>query len=275
MSVAEKDPRIRAAILNGSRANVRVPKDALQDFDVIFIVNDLASFRAEPEWINAFGERIMMQMPNAMDLGPEAAFLPHKDEITYLMLFSDHNRIDLTLMHLDDIKTWHDSLSKILMDKDNLLHLPEPSDRDYLVSKPGQKEFADCCNEFWWVSTYVVKGLIRNEVLYAREMLEIPMRKMFMRMLAWYVGTESNFSVNLGSSYHFLKNHVSPEVWKKVLKTYPTIDAISIQKSFHAMTAFFQELAPLVAHRLKLNYNQREARNVLNYLQAITQRSMS
>ena len=44
LSVAKNDERIRAVILNGSRVNDKIPKDDLQDFDVVFLVKELDSF---------------------------------------------------------------------------------------------------------------------------------------------------------------------------------------------------------------------------------------
>ncbi|KAA3635622.1 MAG: aminoglycoside adenylyltransferase, partial [Bacteroidetes bacterium] len=99
-SIASNDPRIRAVLLNGSRANDKITPDAFQDFDIVFLVNDLTSFEADPDWINVFGERIIMQMPDSMEIVDdpknEAA-----NQITYLMLFTDTNRIDLTLKTIE------------------------------------------------------------------------------------------------------------------------------------------------------------------------------
>ena len=82
------------------------------------------------------------------------------------MLFKDFNRIDLNLKKVENKNNCTDSLNKILLDKDNLFErILEPNDNDYLIRKPSQKEFIDCCNEFWWVTTYVLKGLARNELL--------------------------------------------------------------------------------------------------------------
>jgi len=49
---AQNDARIRAVILNGSRANPHAPTDIFQDFDVVYIVRDLADFRRTPDrWL--------------------------------------------------------------------------------------------------------------------------------------------------------------------------------------------------------------------------------
>ncbi len=89
---ALKDPRVRLALLSGSRANPDAPRDDLQDFDVVYFVNDLDSFRGSEAWLDSFGSRLIMQKPDEMGENP-----PEKPDLAYLMLFEDGNRIDLSL----------------------------------------------------------------------------------------------------------------------------------------------------------------------------------
>ncbi|UCH61257.1 MAG: aminoglycoside 6-adenylyltransferase, partial [Anaerolineales bacterium] len=56
VNIARNDERIRAVILNGSRANPNAPLDFFQDFDIVYIVTELSSFKRDPEWIKCFGE---------------------------------------------------------------------------------------------------------------------------------------------------------------------------------------------------------------------------
>ena len=46
---AQRDPRIRAVIMNGSRANPNAPGDIFQDYDIVYVVTDLPSFKSDPE----------------------------------------------------------------------------------------------------------------------------------------------------------------------------------------------------------------------------------
>lgn len=265
-SVAEKDERIRAVILNGSRANPHAKRDAYQDYDIIYLVNDLASFRAQPNWIDVFGERIIMQMPNDMRIDDEP-ITNSWQSITYLMLFKDNNRIDLTLVKVADRDSYQDSLTKILLDKDHLFSNPPPStEQDYWVKKPTEQQFLDCCNEFWWVSTYVVKGLLRHEITYAKEMMEQPVRNMFMRILAWQVGSKHDFRVNLGMCLNFLPKYISPQLWNRVLLTYPDANPLNIWRSLVEMTQIFYELEVDTAKSLGFHHNETEAQNVKEYL---------
>ena len=119
-----------------------------------------------------------------------------KEELVYLMLFKDHKRIDLSLVEFRNRNRKNDSLTKILLDKDKIFEKNQsPSDKDYWTKKPSQKEFNDCCNEFWWVSTYVVKGLLRNELIYAKEIHETIVRKMYMKVIAWNIAADHRVNI--------------------------------------------------------------------------------
>lgn len=264
--VTQGDPNIRAVLLNGSRVNEKIKPDQYQDYDLVFLVTSLHPFSENPDWINVFGERLIMQMPNQVHLGEETAN-NEQEQITYLMLFKDLNRIDLTVSTINEKGFKLDSLTKVLMDKDGLFAEGiTASDRDYWIKKPTQKQLYDHCNEFWWVSTYVIKGLLRGELIYAKEMLEIPVRRMFLQMLEWHIGVETQFSVNLGASRKFLHKYLSDDLWESVKRTYPGLDALSMWSSLKEMMVIFEQLEREVATQLGYNYRKEEVENVMAYL---------
>lgn len=197
---AQNDDRVRAVILNGSRANPKIIPDTLQDFDIVLIVDNLKSFTNDLRWTNIFGDKIISQLPDDMTFGKDY----NKGEsidFHYLMFFNDGNRIDLTLFPKENFKSdfKSDSLTILWVDKDNLFSkIPQSSDKNYHISKPTEKEFSDTCNEFWWVSTFVAKGLLRNEITYSKGMLETVVRPMFMKVIEWKVGIENDFNISFG-----------------------------------------------------------------------------
>lgn len=52
LGVAQGDERIRAVYMNGSRTNPNVPRDMFQDFDVVYVVTEIASFVKDEKWVN-------------------------------------------------------------------------------------------------------------------------------------------------------------------------------------------------------------------------------
>lgn len=268
LDMASNDDRIRAVLLNGSRANFNVKPDKYRDFDIVFIVNHFDSFIIDHEWTNIFGEKIISQHPQEMNFGKN-------DEIdlrfgfTYLMMFSDGNRIDLTIFpvkHLNtDFKT--DSLTIVWLDKDNSFSkIKKSNDKDYHILKPKEKEFRDTCNEFWWVSTNVAKGLLRNEIIYAKEMLEVFVRPMFMKLIEWKIGIENKFSVSFGKSGKLIANYVTADFYNKVLKTYSDADLENNWISLFMVVELFEDLENYVSEELGFTCNKEEQQNVIGYL---------
>lgn len=262
--VAEKDERVRAVAMNGSRTNPNVPKDSFRDYDVVYLVSDFQSFLNDPDWINVFGKRIIMQTPEDMTMFPAEL----GGRFTYLMLFEDGNRIDLMLIPVEEKEMYcsEDRLTEILLDKDgNMPKLPKPSDEEYWVKKPSAEFFADCCNEFWWVSTYVAKGLWRREILYAYDHLTI-VRGMLLTMLEWKVGIETDFSLSVGKNRKYLKRYVEADIWKRLMKTYPSGEEEQIWISLHAAIELFEQVAVEVASHFGYQYPIEDANKVKRYL---------
>ncbi len=267
LQIARKDERIRTVILEGSRANPNAPKDILQDYDIVYIVTELASFVDDPAWVQCFGELLIMQIPETMQDPPPA----NNDSFTYLMQFRDGTRIDLSLYILDAFKArGRDSLSILLLDKDGVFDpFPPPDESDYYPQPPTQKAFADCCNEFWWVSTYVAKGLWRGETTYAKFMLDEIVRAQLMKLLTWYIGMQTSFRCNPGKQGKYFQKYLEADVWEKFLQTYTDADCEHNWTALFAMTDLFRTIALQVAKRFALEYPDEEYQRVLGYLRHI------
>ena len=80
LNFAFQDERIRIVTLEGSRTNVNIPKDNLQDYDITFFVIDMGEFLKSDDWLSVFGNRIMMQKPEDMELFP-----PEEKGFSYIM----------------------------------------------------------------------------------------------------------------------------------------------------------------------------------------------
>jgi aminoglycoside 6-adenylyltransferase len=247
LNKARNDERIRAVIMNGSRANPDAPRDFFQDFDVVYFVTDVLPFRNNLEWIKDFGELMILQLPEEMvDPPPQ-----NSDSYAYLMQFMDGNRIDLGIAPLEKINEYtDDSLTILLMDKDGLVRsLPQASESDYWPKAATEKAFSDCCNEFWWVCPYVAKGLWRQEIIYAMHMLDQFVRPQLMKMLVWHIGVRTGFSCNPGKFGKYFQRYLEPEMWQQLLETYSDADYEHTWDALVAMGQLFRKVAnPLAKH---------------------------
>lgn len=265
LSVAANDERVRAVAMNGSRTNPNAPRDAFQDYDIVYLVTEMDSFLRDPAWIRVFGEIMVMQLPD------DSSIYPAEDSsrYAYLMQFLDGNRIDLTLLPVSRLDSYlqEDTLTVVLLDKDHCISpLPEPTDRIYHVKRPSARNFFDCCDEFWWVSPYVAKGLCRRELLYAADHLSI-VREELIRMLSWYVGIQTDFSVSIGKNGKYLERYLPENWWNRLTATYRADSYAACWQSLFSVQQLFRETAQTVAASLGFsNYPQQYDDNVTAYL---------
>jgi aminoglycoside 6-adenylyltransferase len=267
VGVAAEDERIRAVTLTGSRANPDVPPDMFQDFDVNYYVRDVAPFWENTEWIRRFGEIMMVQMPESMEEPP-----PSNDGcFVYLMQFTDGNRIDLAICPLTQIaEEDHHNPIQVLLDKDGIIELAvPPGERYFLPTPPTPQSFADCCNEFWWVSLNVAKGLWRQQIIYAHRMLDEYMRAQLMRMLIWHIGSKTGFARNPGKAGKYFEQYLESDLWQLLLNTYAPASTDATWEALFAICDLFRQIALPLAQEFDLAYPTEDDRRVSAYLRHI------
>lgn len=269
IGTAKADERIRAVYMNGSRTNPNVPKDLFQDYDIVYVVTETKPFYADRHWIDRFGERLFMQIPDELDrsLGKEADF----DKCYgWLIQFADGNRLDLHVEPVWNVNVEEDKLCRVLLDKDGILpEMPCPTDEAYCVKKPSEAEYYAVCNEFWWCLNNVAKGLWREELPYVHDMMSAVVRPQLIRILSWKIGFETDFGVSVGKSAKYMYRWLKPKIWQRFLHTYGGVTAEEIWEAVFIMCDLFDETAPEVGKRLGCGYREQEAVNSRLWLERV------
>jgi aminoglycoside 6-adenylyltransferase len=119
------------------------------------------------------------------------------------------------------------------------------------------------------VTTYVAKGLLRNEITYAKEMLEISVRPMFMKLIAWKIGTENEFSVSFGKAGRFMSGFLTRDFYGDVLKTYSDAEPENNWRALFKMTELFEQISGEVSVRLNFQIDKSEQINTIGYLRQL------
>jgi aminoglycoside 6-adenylyltransferase len=262
LNVARNHPKVSAVLLNGSRANPLAPKDKYQDFDIVYVVDEIEPMHNDIDWIEIFGRRVMLQMPQTMrDPTNDGTF-------AFLMLFEDGNRIDLTLMPIKNLDMNNlDEMTVVLLDKENRFnHCEPPSDQHFHVQPPSELEYTSCCNNFLWCLQNVAKGIARDELPYAMEMFDQVVRYELNTMIDWYVGTLTDFSVSVGKMGKYYKRYLPTHVYQMVKATYSDGDYDHLWKSMFIAIECFELIAIEVGRWHNLSYNHMDHQNMLNYL---------
>mgnify|MGYP003361778241 CR=1 FL=1 len=246
--------QVDAVAMSGSRTNPNAPKDEFQDYDVVYIVEDLDGLTADLAWLEEFGKRIIEQH-NVLD---------HCR--LYLMLFEDGNRIDLTLCPKEHIREWVDSEADftVLDDPQGLFAPYAPTPKRYWTAPASATDFDKSCNEFWWVSAYVVKGIHRNHLVYATDHLYGICQQELLKLLAWQVAANQG-TVDVGKNYKYLFNYLPDEKEKgfSALLDFSSVEKLT-QSLFATMELFHQE-AQFLAHKMGFDYDMEVAEKMIEY----------
>ena len=249
-----KSLQIDAVALSGSRTDTKAPKDEFQDYDLVYVVDDLDTLTRDLAWLHQFGTRNIEQH-NILG-----------NRRLYLMLFEDGNRIDLTLCPKEHIQEWVDSETgfTVLVDEKGLFESYSPSPQRFWTSQASETDFKKACNEFWWVSAYVVKGICRNQLIYATDHLYGICQQELLKVLAWQVARNRGL-VDIGKNYKYLFNYlpIYKEKEFSALLDFSSLDKIT-QSLFATMQLFHQE-AQYLAQKMDFDYDKEVAEKMMRY----------
>ena len=253
--------KVEAVVLSGSRTNDQAPKDDFQDYDIVYLVDNLENLISDLSWLDQFGNRLIEQH-NILG-----------NRRLYLMLFEDGNRIDLTLCPKDHINEWVDSEAgfTVLVDEKGLFESYLPSPKRYWTNPASETDFEKSCNEFWWMSAYVVKGICRKQVIYSTDHLYGICQQELLKVLAWQVASDRG-AVDIGKNYKYLFNYLPTEKEKEFssLLDFSSLDKIT-QSLFATMQLFHQE-AQYLAQKMGFKYEKEVAEKMIEYAEEIVKK---
>ena len=246
--------QVEAVAMSGSRTDTKAPKDEFQDYYVVYVVDDFDNLMSDLSWLDYFGKRIIEQ----------EVVLDHRR--LYLMLFEDGNRIDLTLCPKEHIKEWVDSEAEFIFleDKKGLFEYYSPSPQRFWTNPASAIDFENACNEFWWVSAYVVKGIYRNQIIYAIDHLYGICQQEFLKILAWQVASARG-KVDIGKNYKYLFQYLPAEKEKEFSNQLDFSSKEKITQSLYATMQLFHREAQYLAQKMGFDYDKEVAEKMIQY----------
>ena len=249
-----KTLKVEAVAMSGSRTDTNAPKDDFQDYDIVYLVDNLENLTSDLSWLVQFGNRLIEQH-NILG-----------NRRLYLMLFEDGNRIDLTLCPKDHMQEWVDSEAgfTVLEDKKGIFETYSPSPERFWIHPASETDFEKSCNKFWWVSAYVVKGICRKQVIYSTDHLYGICQQELLKVLAWQVASDKG-TVDIGKNYKHLFNYLPEEKEKDFsnLLNFSSLEKIT-QTLFATMQLFHQE-AQNLAQKMGFKYEKEVAEKMIEY----------
>lgn len=252
-------PLIRAMILTSSRTRPDGPVDLLSDYDLILAVSEVEPFAFGDAWISEY-DRPMVRWGD-------------QDEMHHLVtyfrsaIYQNAVKIDYSIWPVELLSriaaSAHlpDQLDvgyRVLLDKDQqTAGWKPPSYQAHIPTRPTASEYQALVEEFWWVATYVAKSLWRDDLVFARWVLDCDLKLEAMRrMLEWRIEIEQNWSVKPGVYGRGFQYLLPASLWSALAGTY---GELSVQETWAALDrvgALFRQVAAEVGNELGYLYPQ-------------------
>lgn len=263
---------VRAMILTSSRTRPDGPVDILSDYDLILAVRDVGPFAFDDAWISNYGSP-MVRWGDQSELYGLTTFFRG-------VVYQDYVKIDYSiwpvelLEHVAASASLPDQLDvgyRVLLDKgQQTTGWKPPSYQAHIPTRPVEAEYQALVEEFWWSTTYVAKSLWRDDLVFARWVLDQDLKLETMRrMLEWRIEIDHNWSVKPGVHGRSLKQLLPPNIWSDFAGTYVSLDVEETWAALGRMIALFRQVALDVGNALSYTYPQQVDDLVSAYLEAI------
>lgn len=246
---AKNDDNVLSVYQNGSLVDDQALHDQFSDLDIVYIVKKEVKYNQL--FFEQFGPVLIMQNNHPI----------------YLVQFTDTTRVDLTIIAQDNIASFTDVPRKLLLDKGCSTILEDVSiNQDYHITVPTKATYEAVVNEFWWVSLYVLKGLIRDEATYAMHIMNACQRPCLHQMLSWFIGITKGFNVTTGKYDRYFKSLLPNEYYDELLSTYPSGDKQVILSCLKRMNSFFTIVSKQIAKAYSFDFNQKQIIEIEKYI---------
>jgi aminoglycoside 6-adenylyltransferase len=195
---------IRAVLLTSTRAIPDAPIDALSDYDVILIAQDIQPFVADRTWLHDFGDVLVIYWD---PIHPDPVFgINQCGNVTQC---ADGLKIDFTLWPValfqqivatPVLDAELDAGYRVLLDKDHPTDtLRAPTLTAYVPKPPSPTTYQTLINDFLSDAPYVAKCLWRDELLPAKWCRDCDMKHTYLRqVLEWRMEIAYGWSVPAG-----------------------------------------------------------------------------
>jgi aminoglycoside 6-adenylyltransferase len=263
---------IRVLLLTSSLTNPNAPSDIFSDLDIELITTNLPLMLASDAWLEQFGPVMVKIVEN------EEAF--DGLHAMRMVLYDDYSKIDFKLWSVDKFKEevnnpelyedW-DIGHKVLLDKDGLTAgLNAPTYQSVVISQPTEQEFQRILNDYWWDTHYVAKCLWRDNIFYAKFMLEHEIRANYLqKIIEWYIASEHNWQVTTNKFGRLFKQFLSPAIWEQVEQTFAGAGIEDNWRSLFAANDLVRKMGLHLANRLNYTYPTALDEKMTRYLQLV------
>ncbi|HEY6541276.1 MAG TPA: aminoglycoside 6-adenylyltransferase [Ktedonobacteraceae bacterium] len=265
-------PLISAMILTSSRTRPDGPVDLLSDYDLILVVSDVGPFAFDDAWYSDY-DRPMVRWGDQSEMYGLSTYFRG-------VVYQNHIKIDYSIWPAELLErisadaTLPDQLDvgyRVLLDKEQrTAGWKPPSYQAHIPAKPTQAQYQALVEEFWWSSTYVAKSLWRNELIFARWILDQDLKiETMRRMLEWRIEIDHHWSLKPGVYGRGLEQLLPANTWSEFASTYIALDVEETWVALDRAIVLFRQIASDVGNALGYPYPQQVDDQVSAYLHEI------
>jgi aminoglycoside 6-adenylyltransferase len=268
---------IRAALLTSTRAIPNAHVDALSDYDVILIVQELDPYEVDRMWLTDLGDVLVAYWD---PIYPDPVFgIERCGNVTQ---YADGLKLDFNLWPValfqqivaaPVLPAELDAGYRVLLDKDQLTaSMRSPTFTAYVPAPPSPAAYQTLINDFLSDAPYVAKCLWRDELLPAKWCLDHDMKQIYLRqVLEWRIEIDQDWSVPVGFLGKGLKKRLPPEIWDQVEQTYAGARLADNWEALARTMALFRQVAVEVGEHLGYAYPDDLHQRVRAYVEKIRQ----
>ncbi len=249
---AETQDDIRLAFVLGSRARRDHPADEWSDLDLAVVTKDVRPYVEQAEWIRSIGRPWLTFVEGTAD----------SRSLERRVLFDGGLDVDFALMPLEMVRglaqapvppdvadLFHRGV-RVVLDKDNLL--PDPgrlASAWQPPAPPGQAEFLEVVNDFWYHAVWSAKHLRRGELWWAKSGCDIRLKELLRRMLEWHARATRGAGHDTWLRGRFLEEWADPGAVPAVRETVAPYDAPDLWHALEATMALFRRVSGETARK--------------------------
>nr|WP_314499250.1 AadS family aminoglycoside 6-adenylyltransferase [uncultured Chryseobacterium sp.] len=266
---AELNESVRAVLLTSSLVNPLAPVDELSDLDLELIFDSNTYYINNKDWISYFGKPIAI-------IEEDERFFDHIHAMK-MVLYEDGVKVDFKLyskfrfleqVKLKELPEDWDIGYQVMIDKDGITsQMQKPTYQVSLIKKPSEKNFRQLLNDFWWDTTYVAKGLARDEIFYAKWMSETNIRTDYLTpLIEWYIASQHHWNITTNKYGRLFKKYLPAELWSKTEQTFSGSSIEDNWNALYAMADLVSEIGSQLACNLHYEYPEKLETDIRNYL---------
>ncbi len=266
---------VRAMLLTSTRAKPNAPVDALSDYDVVLVVEEIRTFFGDRSWLEDFGE-VLVAYWDPVYPDPDHGV----EQTGNVVQYADGLHIDFRLWppalarriaRTPGLPAELDDGYSVLLDKDGLLDgMSPPGHAAFVPERPDEEAYLTLVNDFFSVAFDVAKWLWRDELMPAKWCLDYDMKHVcLLPMLEWRMEIDRDWSEPAGNLGKGLKKRLPPGIWAELEDTYAGAGIADNWEALFRTMALFRRVATDVADDLGYAYPRELDRRVTAYVRDI------